>query len=126
MGLTRRGFLGATVSAAALMGLSACGGSDNAAGGSGGGGDDAIVLGFSQVGAESGWRTANTKSIQDAAKDAGHRPAVLRRPAEAGEPDQGDPVVHPAEVDVIAFSPVVETGWDAVLKEAKGADIPVS
>ena len=71
MGLTRRGFLGATVPAAALMGLSACGGSDNAAGGSGGGGDDAIVVGFAQVGAESGWRTANTKSIQAAFEDAG-------------------------------------------------------
>ena len=29
------------------------------------------------------------------------------------------------KVDVIAFSPVVETGWDTVLKEAKAAKIPV-
>ena len=56
-----------------------------------------ITLGFSQVGAESGWRTANTKSIQDAAKAAGIDAEVLRRPAEAGEPDQGDPLLHPAE-----------------------------
>ena len=30
-----------------------------------------IVLGFSQVGAESEWRTANTESIKSAAKEAG-------------------------------------------------------
>lgn len=30
-----------------------------------------ITLGFSQVGAESGWRTANTISIQDSAKEVG-------------------------------------------------------
>jgi len=29
------------------------------------------------------------------------------------------------KVDVIAFSPVVETGWDTVLQEAKAAKIPV-
>src|SRR5690606_23473223 len=28
-------------------------------------------------------------------------------------------------VDVIAFSPVVESGWDTVLREAKNANIPV-
>jgi hypothetical protein len=48
--------------------LAACGGEDGAGSGSGNGsGDEKIVLGFSQVGAESGWRTANTKSIQDSA-----------------------------------------------------------
>ncbi|MEV1003850.1 LacI family transcriptional regulator, partial [Nonomuraea sp. NPDC050202] len=35
------------------------------------GGADSITMGFSQVGAESGWRTANTKSVQDSAKNAG-------------------------------------------------------
>ena len=56
-----------------------------------------IVLGFSQVGAESEWRTANTESIKPAAKDSRHRPEVRRRAAEAGEPDQGDPLLHRAE-----------------------------
>ena len=55
----------------------ACGSDDSTSGGSGtgasasGGGGDAIRLGFAQVGAESGWRTANTTSIQDSAKQAG-------------------------------------------------------
>ena len=56
-----------------------------------------IVLGFSQVGAESEWRTANTESIKSGGQGGGHRPEVLRRAAEAGEPDQGDPLLHRAE-----------------------------
>ena len=56
-----------------------------------------IVLGFSQVGAESEWRTANTESIKSVGQGRRHRPEVLRRPAEAGEPDQGDPLVHRPE-----------------------------
>src|SRR5262245_32609046 len=47
--------------------LTACGGGDNAGSG---GNDGKIVMGFSQVGAESGWRTANTKSVQEAAAAA--------------------------------------------------------
>src|SRR4051794_34631340 len=61
--------------AVGLLALAGCGGDDggNASSGasSGGGGGEKIKLGFAQVGAESGWRTANTKSIQDSAKEAG-------------------------------------------------------
>jgi ABC-type sugar transport system substrate-binding protein len=126
MGLTRRGFLGATVSTAALLGLSACGASTDSAGGSGGdGGDDTIVLGFAQVGAESGWRTANTKSIQDAAKEA----AIDLKFSDAQQKQENQIKAIRSyiqqKVDVIAFSPVVESGWDTVLKEAKTANIPV-
>ncbi|MFE2615064.1 LacI family transcriptional regulator, partial [Micromonospora chalcea] len=49
--------------------MAACGNSDT--GGDSGDGNDKIVLGFSQVGAESGWRTANTTSIKEAAAAAG-------------------------------------------------------
>src|SRR4029453_13191169 len=72
----RRTFLArvATGATAALLtvGLAACGSSPAPSGGSGsaGGGEDKLSLGFAQVGAESGWRTANTKSIQDAAAAA--------------------------------------------------------
>ncbi|MFO7252334.1 MAG: LacI family transcriptional regulator, partial [Actinomycetes bacterium] len=56
----------------ALAVTAACGGGGSGgSGGGGGGADGKIVMGFSQVGAESGWRTANTKSIQEAAKEAG-------------------------------------------------------
>ena len=48
--------------------LTACGDSDDSPSSAKG---STITMGFAQVGAESGWRTANTKSIQASAKDAG-------------------------------------------------------
>ena len=56
-----------------------------------------IVLGFAQIGAESEWRTANTESDQVRGQGRRHRPEVLRRAAEAGEPDQGDALLHRPE-----------------------------
>lgn len=84
-----------------------------------------IVLGFSQVGAESEWRTANTESIKAAAKDAG----IELKFSDAQQKQENQIKAIRAfiaqKVDVIAFSPVVESGWDNVLKEAKAAKIPV-
>ena len=82
-------------------------------------------LGFAQVGAESGWRTANTKSIQESAKTAGTD--LLFTDAQGKQEAQVESIRGFIEqkVDLIAFSPVVETGWDAVLGEAKAAGIPV-
>jgi simple sugar transport system substrate-binding protein/ribose transport system substrate-binding protein len=106
--------------------LAGCGGSDGDDAGSGSGsGDGKIVLGFSQVGAESGWRTANTKSIQDSAKAAG---IELKFADAQGKQENQISAIRSfitQKVDVIAFSPVVTSGWDAVLKEAKDAGIPV-
>ena len=86
---------------------------------------DSITMGFAQVGAESGWRTANTKSIQDTAKTAG----VELKFSDAQQKQENQIKAIRSyiqqQVDVIAFSPVVETGWDAVLNEAKAAGIPV-
>src|SRR6187551_3641361 len=106
--------------ALAVGALAGCGGDDG-----GSGGDDKITLGFSQVGAESGWRTANTKSIQESAAAAG----IDLKFADAQQKQQNQITAIRSyiaqKVDVIAFSPVVETGWDAVLQEAKTANIPV-
>jgi simple sugar transport system substrate-binding protein len=84
-----------------------------------------IVLGFSQVGAEGGWRLANTKSIKEAAPLAN----VQLRFADA-EGKQENQISHiqsfiDERVDVIAFSPIVEQGWDQVLNRAKAAGVPV-
>ncbi|PXY27675.1 ABC transporter substrate-binding protein [Prauserella muralis] len=105
--------------AAALMVAAGCG----SAGGSGGG--DSITLGFAQVGAESGWRTANTKSVRQAARDAGIE--LKFSDAQQKQENQIKAIRSfiQQRVDVIAFSPVVESGWDTVLKEAQRADIPV-
>lgn len=84
-----------------------------------------IVLGFSQVGAESGWRTANTKSIQDSAKEAGIELKFSDAQQKQENQIKAIRTFIQQKVDVIAFSPVVESGWDTVLKEAKDAGIPV-
>ncbi|MFF4849772.1 ABC transporter substrate-binding protein [Streptomyces sp. NPDC001194] len=84
-----------------------------------------ITLGFAQVGAESGWRIANTKSVQEAAKKAGI--TLKFSDAQQKQENQIKAIRNfiQQKVDVIAFSPVVESGWDTVLKEAKDAGIPV-
>ncbi|WP_431103644.1 ABC transporter substrate-binding protein [Roseateles noduli] len=87
--------------------------------------DKPLVMGFSQVGAESEWRTANSNSIKDAAKQAG----ITLKFADAQQKQENQVKAIRSfiaqRVDVIAFSPVVESGWDTVLREAKNARIPV-
>ena len=84
-----------------------------------------FTLGFAQVGAESEWRTANTGSIKDAASKAG----VNLKFSDAQQKQENQIKAIRSyiaqKVDVIAFAPVVTTGWDTVLKEAKAAKIPV-
>ena len=113
-----------TLSAFALTacGSDSEGGADSA---SDGGGSDSITMGFAQVGAESGWRTANTTSIQDAAKEAGVELKFTDAQGKQENQIQAIRSYIQQKVDVIAFCPVVETGWDAVLQEAKAANIPV-
>ncbi|MCL6602969.1 MAG: ABC transporter substrate-binding protein [Paenibacillus sp.] len=84
-----------------------------------------LVLGFSQVGAESGWRSANTKSIQESAKAAGYDLKFSDAQQKQENQIKALRSFIQQKVDVIAFSPVVESGWDTVLKEAKDAGIPV-
>ncbi|MDR7114077.1 simple sugar transport system substrate-binding protein [Microbacterium trichothecenolyticum] len=112
---------------ALILGLAGC------ASGSGGTGTESegpkalheLVVGFAQVGAESGWRTANTKDIQAAFADAGIE--LKFSDAQQKQENQIKAIRSYIQqgVDYIAFSPVVETGWDAVLNEAKAAGIPV-
>lgn len=87
--------------------------------------DKKITLGFAQVGAESEWRTANTVSIKEAAKEAGIE--LKFSDAQQKQENQIKAIRSyiAQKVDVIAFAPVVTTGWDTVLKEAKAAKIPV-
>ena len=115
---------GAAAVGAMLIALTGCAGVGGESGaGDGGSGD--IVVGFSQVGAESGWRTANTISIQDAFEEAG---IELKFSDAQGKQENQIKALRSyiqQGVDVIAFSPVVESGWDTVLKEAQDAGIPV-
>jgi len=84
-----------------------------------------VVVGFSQIGAESAWRTANTKSIQE---EAAKRGVELKfSDAQQKQENQIKAIRSfiAQGVDVIAFAPVVETGWKQVLEEARDAKIPV-
>jgi len=87
--------------------------------------DGQIVLGFSQIGAESEWRTANTSSVMQAAEEAG----ITLKFSDAQQKQENQIKAIRSfiaqRVNVIAFSPVVETGWEPVLQEAKVAGIPV-
>src|SRR6201984_362537 len=84
-----------------------------------------LVVGFAQVGAESGWRTANTESIKSEAQKRG----IDLRFSDAQQKEENQIKAIRSfiaqGVDVIAFSPVVETGFEPVLQEAKKAGIPV-
>ncbi len=88
--------------------------------------DGKILVGFSQIGAESAWRIANTISIQEEAENRDNINLIFTDAQQKQENqirslrsfiDQG--------VDVIAFSPIVESGYGPVLLEAKEAGIPV-
>jgi simple sugar transport system substrate-binding protein len=84
-----------------------------------------IILGFSQIGAESAWRHCNTRSVQEAAATAGIQ--LLFSNAEQKQENQIKAIRSfiAYQVDVIAFVPIVADGWDNVLQEAKDAGIPV-
>jgi len=120
-----RSAVAVTTGMLALSLLTACGSSSGGTDAGGGSKSDKITMGFAQVGAESGWRTANTKSIQSSAADAGITLKFTDAQQKQANQIQSIRSFIQQKVDVIAFSPVVESGWDSVLKEAKDAKIPV-
>lgn len=84
-----------------------------------------LVVGFSQIGAESDWRTANTESIRSEAEKRGIDLKFADAQQKAENQIKAIKSFIAQGVDVIAFAPVVETGWEPVLREAKEAGIPV-
>lgn len=89
-------------------------------------GNNLIVVGFSQVGAESDWRTANTGSMKSTFTEANGFKLIFDD-AQQKQENQITAIRNfiQQEVDYIVLAPVTETGWDTVLKEAKDAAIPV-
>lgn len=86
---------------------------------------DKLVVGFAQVGSESGWRTANTESVKAAAEESG---VDLKFADAQGKQENQIKAIRSfiaQKVDVIVFPPVVASGWEPVLAEAKKAGIPV-
>ena len=88
--------------------------------------EDLIVIGFSQLGSESIWRTANTASMQNAlTKEKGF--FLIMENARQRQENQIKSIRSfiSQRVDYIVFSPMTSVGWDTVLQEAKDAGIPV-
>lgn len=84
------------------------------------------VVGFSQVGAESDWRSANTESMKSVfTEENGYE--LIFDDAQQKQTNQIMAIRNfiQQEVDYIVLAPVNETGWDTVLGEAKEAGIPV-
>ena len=111
-----------TIVGAAALVLSGC----TSPGAAPGGDSDLITVGFAQTGSESGWRSANTESMQTAFSEengfklvfnAADNKIEAQIAAVRGFITQG--------VDAIVIAPIVEDGWDDVLQEAKDAGIPV-
>ena len=84
-----------------------------------------LLLGFSQIGSESAWRIGNTNDIKEQAEKYGI--GLMFDNANQKQENQIAAIRRfiAYKVDVIAFSPIVEDGWDNVLTEAKNAGIPV-
>jgi galactofuranose transport system substrate-binding protein len=84
-----------------------------------------LTVGFSQIGSESGWRAAETSVSKSEAK----KRDVNLKIADAQQKQENQIKAIRSfiaqNVDAIFLAPVVSTGWDAVLKEAKEAKIPV-
>jgi simple sugar transport system substrate-binding protein len=112
-----------TTACAALL-LGGCGKKENATSGESTAGKK-IVVGFAQTGAESAWRTANTESMKS---EAAKRGIDLRFADGQSKPENQIRAMRnfvAQHVDAIVLAPLIETGWDPVLMEAKAAHIPV-
>lgn len=90
-------------------------------------GNKKLTVGFAQIGQESGWRDAETASIQFYAGQ--HVDTIDFKFADAQQKQENQIKAIKSfiemGVDVIGLAPVVETGWDAVFTEAKDAGIPI-
>lgn len=85
-----------------------------------------LTIGFSQIGSESAWRTAFTEAVQAEAAARGIN--LLFSDAQQSQENQIAAMrawIAQGDVDAIILAPVIESGWDDVLQEAKDAGIPV-
>lgn len=95
-------------------------GDDNSASG------DMITVGFAQVGHESDWRTASTKSCQDVfSKENGYDLQFVDCDNDSAVQLEAVRNFIEQDVDYIIIDPIVSTGWDTVLTECEDAGIPV-
>ena len=141
MRINRRNLLSLCASVALAAGLTAFAGCDkessttssttpttgtsSGGGGTGGGSVKGLTVGFSQIGAESSWRTAETNSIRSEAETRGVNLKFADAQGKQENQIKSLRTFVAQGVDAIILAPVVETGWEPVLKEIKQAKIPV-
>lgn len=113
-----RGVVGVTL--ASVLALAGCGGGEAKEGGA-----RALVVGFSQLGAESNWRSAETRSIQDEAKRRGIELKFADAQGQQENQIRALKGFVAQKVDAIVLAPKVETGWDNVLADVRAAGIPL-
>ena len=126
-------FLAATLTAAMVFSLTACGSSSDSSSGKGDTASSStessggkISIGFAQVGHESDWRTASTESCRSTfSEENGYDLKFVDCDNKSADQLEAVRNFIEQEVDYIIIDPIVETGWDTVLKEAKDAGIPV-
>jgi ABC-type sugar transport system substrate-binding protein len=85
-----------------------------------------LTIGFSQIGSESAWRTSFTNAVKSEAEARGIN--LLFSDAQQQQENQIAAIrawIAQGDVDAIILTPVVVSGWDDVLQEAKDAGIPV-
>lgn len=119
----RKSIAAIAIIGAAALALTGCAGG---AGGGAGEDDGVITVGFAQTGSESGWRAANTESMKAAFSAENGFELVFN--AADNKPEAQIAAVRSfinQGVDAIVIAPIVEDGWDDVLKEAQEAGIPV-
>ncbi len=88
--------------------------------------DNVYVIGFSQVGSESDWRVANTRSMTATFGDDPEYELVMENARQQQENQFSAVRKFILEgVDFIIIAPTVEEGWETVLTEIKDAGIPV-
>jgi galactofuranose transport system substrate-binding protein len=85
----------------------------------------AQTIGFSQVGSEGDWRPAFSANMQDSAKEYGVDLKFANAQGKQEEQLRAVRAFIAQGVNAIVIAPVVVTGWDQVLREAKDANIPV-
>jgi simple sugar transport system substrate-binding protein len=139
MRINRRNVLSLCASVALAAGLTAFAGCEKesstessptpttgaSSGGGGSAGGKGLTVGFSQIGAESSWRTAETNSIRSEAETRGVNLKFADAQGKQENQIKSLRTFVAQGVDAIILAPVVETGWEPVLKEIKQAKIPV-
>lgn len=93
---------------------------------SAGNSNNLIVVGLSQVGSESDWRLTNTRSYRETFTEKNGYYLIFDDAQQKQENQVKairDFILQ--DVDYIVLDAIAETGWDAVLAEAKEAGIPV-